>query len=371
MTYLGNRNRISTLNSSTATLNSGDTFTGTAEDVHDVNSVVMAVKTDQDGTLYGQFSNDGTNWDSSLTFTVLANTNEVHRLVVTRRYFRIVFTNSSASNQTFFRLETMFGGQSALTSTLNSTIQSDADATTVRPLDFNLMVAEGLYENRSNTIKDGVNDDIDTGSVPEDIWNVGGTYTGFPVTAPENGEVVVSGADTGRVYYSYLASSGSTDYVFGNVAIAGAGTYSLGHNVWRCNFMYFVANSSTAFNVGTITLRHSITTTNVFCQIAIGYSQSYCSAYTVPYGSSVYLDRVAGNLRGSTSGYMDGYFWFRSLNESPKLRFPFVLQFGALFFDDIDYLVKIPAGTDFIPRVVASSANNLAAQVSYRLIKTK
>jgi hypothetical protein len=367
---LGDPSATSSDNSSDISLNAGATFTGVGESVWQYSSVVVACKTDQNGTLYIEFSPDNTNWDSSLSYSVTSATNEVHRIVVTRPYARIRFTNTSASNQTYFRLTTLFGNQTALTSSLNSVIQADADAAAVRPLDFNLMVAEGLYQNRNNTIKDGFNIDIDTASVPEDITNEGGAYTGFPTGAVEAGQIVVAGADTGTVYYSYLASATSTDYVFGTKAITGAGTYALGHNIWRCNFAYFVSNSPTTTNVGDITVQNTPTTANIFCVIPTGYGQSYCSAYTVPFGCSIYLDRVTGSVRGSTSGTLDGFFWYRdSGGGGYRLRFPFELQFGSIYFDDIDYLVKIPSGVDFIPRIFASSANNLSAKISYRLIK--
>jgi hypothetical protein len=371
MAYLTTRGTVDSGNSSTATLNAAATFTGTGKDVSQFPAVTVAVKTDYAGTLYIEFSPDNTNWDSSLSYLVAADTNEVHRVTVTRKYMRVRFTNTSASNQTYFRLQTTLGQQTNLTSSLNSTIQADADATAVRPLDFNLMVAEGLYENRQNTIKDGLNADIDTGSTPEDITNEGGTYAGFPTGAVEAAEIVVAGADTGTVYYSYLASNTSTEYVFGSKAIAGAGTYALGHNIYRCNFAYFVSTNVAVFNVGAITIRNTPTTANVFCVIDIGFSQSYCAAYTVPYGSSIYIDRFSGNVKGSTSGSLDGFIWYRPFGESPRLRFPFELQFGTLYFDDVDYLVKVPERVDFIPRIITSSANNLSAKFSYRIIKIK
>jgi hypothetical protein len=362
--------KASELNNSITPLLAGATFTGVGEAVWQYPSVVVACKTDQNGTLYIEFSPDNTNWDSSLSFSVSAGTNEVHRIVVTRPYARVRFTNTSASNQTYFRITTLFGSQTALTSSLNSVIQADADAAAVRPLDFNLMVAEGLYQNRNNTIKDGFNIDIDTGSVPEDVTNEGGVYAGFPTGAVEAGQIVVAGADTGTVYYSYLASATSTDYVFGSKAVAGAGTYALGHNIWRCNFAYFVSNSPTTTNVSDITIRNTVTTTNVFCVIPTGYGQSYCAAYTVPFGSAVYIDRITGGLRGSSTGSLDGFFWYRESGGGGfRLRFPFELQYGGIYFDDVDYLIRIPSGVDFIPRIVTASANNLSAKLSYRLIK--
>lgn len=371
MSYLNDRGDVSTVNSSSSILTAGNTFTGTAEDVSRHASVVVSCYTDKAGTLYIEFSSDATNWDSSLAFTVSASTNEVHRFTISKKYVRVRFTNTSATIQTEFRLQTLFGKHSALTSPLNSIVQSDADTTLVRPLDFNLMVAEGLYQNRNNTIKDGLSGSISTGAVTEDLINQGGAYTGFPTGTIEAAEIVVSGADTGTVYYSYMATNTDLDYTIGSKAITGAGTYALGHNIWRCNFAYFVSSSSTSLNVGNITIRNTITTTNIFVVISAGFSQSFCAAYTVPYGSSVYIDRFTGNMRGSASGSLDGYIWYRAFGESPRLRFPFELQFGSLYFDDVDYLIKIPERVDIIPRITSSSANNLTAKFSYRLIKVK
>jgi hypothetical protein len=292
-------------------------------------------------------------------------------LTVTRKYFRLVFVNSSTP-QTTFHTQVIYGSQSALSSPINTQLQSDSDATTVRALDFNLLLAEGLYQNRAATIKDGFNSVISTGTVPEDITNEGALYAGFPTGSPEPGEIVVSGADTGTVYAAILTGPSDTDYTFVTKAVSGAGTYSLGVNVWRSNFMYFISNSPTSTNVGNITLRNTVTTANVFCVIPAGYGQTYCSAYTVPAGSSVYIDRVTGSLRGSTSGSLDGAFWYRdSVSGGFRLRFPFELQYGSLYFDDIDYLIKIPAGVDFIPRITSASTNNLSAKISYRIVKVK
>jgi hypothetical protein len=358
---------VSKLNSSEEVLANGASFVGETEEAHIYNSAVVSCKTSNPGMLYVDFSVNGADWDSTLSFAVTANSNEVHRITISKRYLRVRFLNNSGSAQTYFRLQTLYGNQQSLTNSLNSIIQRDADALVVRPMDFNLAVAEGLYQNTLNTIKDGLNLDIDTGSVPEDMWTNGGVYTGFP-TNPEAGQVIVAGADTGTVFYSYMASSADTDYTFGSVAVAGAGTYALGHDIWRCNYAIFVGTNT---NVSLITIRQAVTTANVFLEILAGYGQSFCAAYTVPSGSSIYLDRVSGTVRGATTGSLDGFFWYRPSAGSAYLRFPFELQFGTLYFDDIDYLVKIPQLTDIMPRIITSSANNLQAKISYRFIKVK
>jgi hypothetical protein len=119
-------------NNTSTVLAAGATWTGTGEDVTGYGSVVVALKTDQAGTLYMEFSPDGTNWDSSLSFSVAVGVNEVHRLSVTRSHFRARFTNTSGSTQGYFRLQSLFGAQPPLTSALNSTVQTDADSLVTR-----------------------------------------------------------------------------------------------------------------------------------------------------------------------------------------------------------------------------------------------
>ena len=118
---------VDTGNSTTAALLAAATFTGVGFDVSSYPSLVVAAKTDQAGTLYIEFSPDNTNWDSSLSFSVAASINEVHRITVTRRYFRVRFTNGGV-NQGYLRLQSLLGAQTNLTSALNSSIQTDADA---------------------------------------------------------------------------------------------------------------------------------------------------------------------------------------------------------------------------------------------------
>jgi len=321
--------------------------------------------------IYLQFSEDGVSWTSSIKVIYdPSKINPPQPRVKGPRFYRTRIVNPSGTTSiTVTRVTTYYGDFKTLVSDLNSVVPQAFPGTVTRPIDFGLMVAKGLYQGHNNTIKDGFNSDIDTASVPEDITNEGGIYAGFPTGAVQPGELVVSGADTGTVFISLLTGPSDTDYIFVSIPIAGPGSYPLGVNVWRSNFMYFVASSQTVTNVGEITLRNTVTTTNVFCVIPVGYGQTFCSAYTVPAGADVYIDRITGAMKGATSGTLDGAFYYRESTGGFRLRFPFVLQFGSLYFDDVDYLIKIPAGTDFIPRILTASTNNLQAQISYRIIK--
>lgn len=365
-------NFISTANSTSTLLNAGVTFTGTAEDVSKYNSLVIAAKTDQDGSLFVDFSNDGTNWDSILTFTIIASTNEVHRLTITRKYLRVRFTNTSASNQTYLRLQSTFGNQTQLTSSLSSTVQQDADALTVRTIDPEIAIAKGLFEGYSIVQKFGRNGDIDTASVPEDIWNGGGTYTGFPTGAPEEFQVFSSSAsDTGVLTFTYLPATTSTAYVTATVTLNGTTPVNTGVTGYRMHTAQYNTGSPTTFNVGTLTIRHRTTTANVFCVMPIGRSQTNVAAYTVPFGYTAHIRRLFCRVIGSTTGIVDGALWIRGTGMSPRLRRPFTSA-TADAFEELPYGgITVASQSDIQVRISSASANNLDVIAGYDIILIK
>ena len=183
---------VSTTNSSTTALDDTDVFTGDWEDVSAYNSLTVAVKTDQNGTFSVQFSPDGTNQDSTLTRYYRTNQIEApHRFTITRKYARVVFTNDSGSNQTYFRLQTILGDQGELNAPADSTLAQDFDATVVRPTDFKYEVAQSLRQGYTTWNKWGYNPDID--NTTETVWSVGGLFT--PLSSAGTLEVVSSSAN--------------------------------------------------------------------------------------------------------------------------------------------------------------------------------
>lgn len=156
-------------------LTAGSTFEGGWNRCEFMPSVVVSVLTDQEGTLYMEFSPDGENVDSSLSYKVAAGVNDVHRLTITRAYYRTRFTNTSSSNQTYFRLQTIFGNQTALAAPANLAIQQDADASIVRPTNYNYEVALGKWNDNTTWNKWGYNADIDTTTAT--IWSKQGLFT--------------------------------------------------------------------------------------------------------------------------------------------------------------------------------------------------
>ena len=165
----------STVNSSNSILTTGATFTGTAE-LNSFTDVMVTIETDQDGTLYIEFSPDGTNWDSSLSFNyITTRIHPPHIVVKANRYARVRFENTSTSDQTYLRLNTYYGQFNKLTTRTDSVLPESFDAIPTRPSDYNTEVAEGRREGASLWNKFGYNDDIDVGTEVVASW--GGTFT--------------------------------------------------------------------------------------------------------------------------------------------------------------------------------------------------
>ena len=121
-------------NSSTTALDDTEVFTGTWTQ-RTQPEIIVAVATDQDGTYQVEFSPDGTNIDSTISYTYDAsNPGPPRRLVITREYYRVIFTNNSGANQTYFRLQTSIGDFHKLESKLNASLEEDADAIVTRSM---------------------------------------------------------------------------------------------------------------------------------------------------------------------------------------------------------------------------------------------
>jgi hypothetical protein len=184
---------ISTDNSTSTLINTGANFTGSWEDVSSYESVVVAVKTDQNGYFEVQFSPDGVNQDSTLTRYYRTNQIEApHRFTITRKYCRVAFYNDSGTNQTYCRLQTTLGLRGDLNTPLDSTLSQDFDSISVRPSDYHTELATGKRQGSTLWNKFGYNTDVDTGS-QEIIASWGGTFQ-F-ITTGETIDVVSTSTD--------------------------------------------------------------------------------------------------------------------------------------------------------------------------------
>lgn len=347
------------------------TFTSPAQPAAPYSALVIAVKTDVAGTMYVDFSPDGSNWDSTLDYAVAASTNEVHRLTVTRPFFRVRYVNGAAA-QSYMRLTVMGDNYNLLASPLDSSIQQDADAIVARTFTEEFTISEGKAEGYSVVNKFGRNPDIDTGTVPEDVWNGGGVYAGFPTGSPEEFQVFSSSAsDTGVLTITYLPTLDSTAYLQANVTLNGTTPVNSGITGIRMHSARYSSGASTTFNVGTITVRHITTTANIFCVMPIGRSQTNVAAYTVPAGSSGRIVRLFARAIGTTATIAEGALWIRSRNGSPRLRRPFTVAQNDNFEERPYAGLTVNAGDDIMVRINSVSANNTDIIAGYDLLLIK
>lgn len=250
--------KVSAENSSTTPLNSAAVFTGSWVDVTGYQSVVVAVTTDQNGTFTIQFSPDGTNADSTLTRYYRTSQIEApHRFTVTRRYMRVTFTNTSASNQTYFRLQTMLGGQGDLNAPQDSNLAQDFDAIVVRPTDYKYEVALGRRQGHTLWNKFGYNADIDIGT--ETIWAYGGTYA--RMTAADTLNVVSSsanddGSPAGTGAQSVIIYGLDANYAYQTevVTLNGTGSVTTSSSWTGVNRVAVYLAGSLGYNDGNITV---------------------------------------------------------------------------------------------------------------------
>ena len=292
---------VSTANSTSTPLSAGATFTGTAELVERPSMIFRAL-TDQAGTMYVDVGVDGTNWDSTLTFTVSANVSEVHRLEIGEFYFRVRFANTSASNQTFLRLRCSFGTHSPLTTPLNLTVATDADTLVTRTTDFDLDVAQGRFSGVSAVTKFGANTAVPSGA-EADIWASGGLYTGWLTTAATlrikagghaNDTAAGSGARSIRLEGLDANFNETSALVVTNGASASSATAGTFIRLFRA----YVVDVGTyhGSNAAAIVIETSGGT--VVGQIALR-GQTQMALYTIPAGYTGYLAAVRFTCEGS------------------------------------------------------------------------
>lgn len=368
-------NIVSTFNSTTEPIASGQIWMGIAHDVSRYNSVLGSVLTDQNGTMWMEASVDGVNWDEAAGVPVIANVPAFRRVTITRSHYRCRFENTSSEDQTFLRLQTILGEKEATTSSIDGTISQSADAVVVRSLSEETTIAEGKMDGYSIVTKSGYNPDIDKtlARLPEDIWGGNGVYSGFPDGAAETIEIFssddddsASGSGARQVFISGL--NDDWERTVETVILDGTSSVTTVNAYRRLSFMAVTDAASTmTTNAGEITARHSTTTGNVFLKMLRGRNQSNCAGYTVAAGHDAYIVNINGSVQSSRRSNVTGAFWQRNFGDVFRLRRPFVIATDNRLQEQIYGGIKLREKTDLIPRITEASHNNIGILFGYDL----
>lgn len=287
-----NRPHESVGNTTTTPLGSSATFTGAGEQ-SELPDVGVSCQTDAAGTLFFDFSNDGTNWSPFPVsgFAVAADIHEFHTAVKLGRHFRARFVNGSTA-QTYLRLHTYFGQYSKVPNApLNQSIGPDSDAQLVRPAaDFIFEVARGQVTGYDVVEKFGRNGDIDTTSDPEDVWAGGGLYTGQPdhADAAEALDIVSSdaadaAAGTGARTVRAHGLDANWEPQTVDATLNGTTQVSLSGTWRRLNVLEVLTGGSGGANAGTLTI-DGATSGLIYAAVPPGFNRTQIAAYTVPDG---------------------------------------------------------------------------------------
>jgi hypothetical protein len=330
----------SSVNSSTTPLASGATFTGIGEK-NSHSQVGVMLKTDNTGTLFFDFSNDGINWDSTFPvagFLVASGISEFHTAVKLGRYFRVRFVNDVGA-QTYFRL-TVYYGDNFIPSVapLNQSHGLDADATIVKTIPHWLQVNRGLVGGITFINKFGKNADASAG----DNIEAGESPLTFPASAATLDVFSTSTEDDavgGTGAFTVLISGIDENYDIATETVTLDGTVRVAtvNSYWFVNTAKVVTASTVSGAVGTINFESNAVGTPSLAIIAIGINRTQSASYMVPRNCTAYL-----NLPQVT---------YTNVNNNAQSEMVlFKRVFGGVDEGQNDWLLQAGATSDYQPK---------------------
>lgn len=358
-------------NATTTPLSAGGVFTGEWEE-RSSTEVIVTLVSDQTCTFAVQFSTDQSTVDSTVTYSYDPSLIEPpHRLVVARKYWRLVITSTSASPMTYLRAYANLGTFGLLSSPLNSAIAQDADAIVARIISDELSIASGKLVGYSIVNKFGLNPDVDMAG-NEDIWGGDGYYTGF-ATAAEQLRVSSSSANdtsagTGARTVRITGLDSNYAVITETVTLNGTSNVTTTQSFLRAHTMTTLTAGSGGVNAGVITVAQNVTTTNVMLSMSIGRNQTNNSAYTVPAGYTAYMTTLTAACGTNGSAAIDGNIWARSFGGVFRSRRPFFLSDSFRMASEIYGGLVFTEKSDIIIRINGCSATNVPVNASYDLI---
>ena len=325
-------------------------------------SLMVAVKTDQSGKLYVDFSPDKTNLDGTLPVFNYDPTgiNPPHRITVTRKWARVRFVNDSGSDQTYFRLQTMMGAQTPLNTPVNGTVAKTADALVTRTVSYNEDTALGRIEGRQAYYKFGLNRGIS--NTTADIWNQGGTMPAL-TTAANLYVSSSSTSDTGDIKVVYIDAGGYEQTA--TVTMGGQSQTLIASGLF-VNRAYndsgtpFIGNVYIAELDATISAGVPQDAAKIHAKISIGDEQTDKCALRVPTNKvALVYGFGAGALRTSAAGAMTVKLLVKELGKTFRKRArELELATAGTSGRNIEFIVPLKFPGDSIIKLTATTTDN-------------
>ena len=245
---------------------------------------------------------------------------------------------------------------------------------------FIIETAAGRVDGYSSERKFGRNVNIGTATTPEDVWNGGGVYTGFPTTgAAETVEVFsASGNDTsaGTGARTVQLFGLDADYNEQTETITMNGTTPVTSSLtyWRLARARVLTVGSGQTNAGEITIRHTTTTANVFAVMPAAKGQTAILAFTVPAGKKALFSQIQMVVEGGSNSGAEMSFEFKIRDNSSAgvvrtLLYGFASR-GAPFVEQSAFTDPIGEKVDVWVTVTDVSSNGtiVSGDLQYMLV---
>ena len=326
MSYSPNTPYKDSSNSSSTPLSGGATFTGTGV-LSSRPAILVQSFSDVAGTLYFDFSIDGTNWDSTYPtagYACASGVPEVHMAIVAGRYYRVRYVNGSGA-QTSFRLGTYQTNDGDLRASLNQSLGLDSDAAAVRPTSFQDEVTIGRRTGVAGWNKFAYRSNLSAVG-GEELIEASGTVTSPEIlTSAETFDIAYDGTGGGstdgngttgatQLTFYYINANGQAAIAAHNLGTDGTDTTSFtGLGINRCVVSASGANQA---NVSDITIT-STTSGGQQAFIPAGQSVTQQAMFHVPTdskGVAKFVFLSANKLSGSNPKVVfKGYVFNRTV----------------------------------------------------------
>lgn len=355
---------------------SSDTFTGAGEQ-NSFDQVGVSLQTDEAGTVFFDFSVDGTNWTTFpvVGFAVTAGVHEFHTAIKLGRYFRPRFVGTGG--RTYFRLYTYYGNAFLPSNApVSQALGADNDAVTVRNAsDHKLDLARGFIGGQSPVAKSGANPSI-TSSSTEDI-----TFSGVinwlqaatTVRIKAGGDANDTAAGTGAQSITVMGLDENWDEAEEDIVTAGASASSVTTTTFIRVYDAYVKDvgTYTGANTGNIVIENGSGGTDLLT-IGAGKGESESSEFTIPAGKTGYLTRAAADVDAGKAA--DMIMWQRQNADDVSTPFSgkrIVIEFPQLIGmvrEKFDSYRSFPAKTDLWWTGTTGSGSAPSVQADYDLV---
>lgn len=364
-------------NSTITPLAGGATFTGTYHFVERYSSISIIGDSDVAGTLYADFSTDGTLASRAIQLSSGTTADYgIHSLIPVSSYFRIRVVNGAAAQATI-SVQTIYNETSRIalpTSRLGQTIGQYSDVQNTRVAnDYRLDTARGSITGRSSVHISGDNPAVAASSTEDICFNGTIVY----LTAATTFEIISTDADdtaAGSGCQSVRIYGLDENWALANelVVTAGAADSIATTTTFIRVFKAVCVENGTygGSNQGAITIKTSADVVHMV--IGTGDGVTHCGVYSIPAGMTGYITQIESHVDAAKAADVELYVREDGNDVTTPFTSSILLhRFPQLIGEAIerfDSYLSIPEYSDLLFTATTSSGAAPAVEASMDII---